>query len=813
MRLLAALTMAAALPVAAQAPVDTSAKLPPPAPETAPAPGAARPPAKLKVRLSWGHRTPGSAAFYVKLVPNGVEISGESGISLEPGEGLREGAWHSRAGAGDVDVVDFTLACPDQPVRTIQNLHIIWADLIAHADPDTARRLTLDPAFRKDPRQLTIQMNREGTRGFTVTVDQLLQNRTFWVPALDVFLAVGDPPPSFSSVQGELAPSRGKRILEEIRTQHEANYDEYASLWEDMGNPSYIHPNQPAPGHIICLAWDSSIHKFGIDRGSGVRNDYGNPDHFRFWFDFGDLSQGILRSWRSQQLQDGLPVVTTMLERDGIQYSVEQFAYPLDGPPKERNGEAPLVLLERVTMSDFLGKPRQVSVTLNHLRGLPRWTDTDIVAERRGGAFLFQEASRRNVLFSIEGTDAEPSWSGVADYQHEMKRVNATLFVDLPANGSRQFIIKLPSPVVPQEQAAKLLAIDYDTARRATLDFWSGWIARGAQFRVPEKMVNDLYRANLWHALRLPRRHGGSAAKQIDLPYSNFAYSQTGTPWPVNQAAYVDYMIYDLRGYSSVAAEELAAMFHNNQETGGHVNGFANWLVYTPGMLYAVAQHYLLSGDRASLDRLLPASLKALDWCLEEVRQSAARTGHTRGLVFGPLNDGTGNGIWAFNQAYMYAGLDLFGRVLREIRHPRAGECLDAARSLRDAIDTGFHAASMRSPLVQLRDHTWIPYVPSEALTYGRILDQWYPADVDTGALHLVRLKAVSAVGELADSLLQDHEDNLFFKGWGMANEPVYNQQATAYLLRDEPQAAIRSFYSFMASAFSQSALEPVEHR
>jgi hypothetical protein len=112
-----------------------------------------------------------------------------------------------------------------------------------------------------------------------------------------------------------------------------------------------------------------------------------------------------------------------------------------------------------------------------------------------------------------------------------------------------------------------------------------------------------------------------------------------------------------------------------------------------------------------------------------------------------------------------------------------------------------------------LRDHTWIPYVPSEALTYGRILDQWYPADVDTGALHLVRLKAVSAVGELADSLLQDHEDNLFFKGWGMANEPVYNQQATAYLLRDEPQAAIRSFYSFMASAFSQSALEPVEHR
>ena len=50
--------------------------------------------------------------------------------------------------------------------------------------------------------------------------------------------------------------------------------------------------------------------------------------------------------------------------------------------------------------------------------------------------------------------------------------------------------------------------------------------------------------------------------------------------------------------------------------------------------------------------------------------------------------------------------------------------------------------------------------------------------------------------------MLNDHEDNLFYRGWGMANEPVYNQQATAYLLRDEVKPAIRSFYSEMACAF-----------
>jgi hypothetical protein len=46
-----------------------------------------------------------------------------------------------------------------------------------------------------------------------------------------------------------------------------------------------------------------------------------------------------------------------------------------------------------------------------------------------------------------------------------------------------------------------------------------------------------------------------------------------------------------------------------------------------------------------------------------------------------------------------------------------------------------------------------------------------------------------------------------------MANEPIYNQQATAYLLRDDPSAVVRAFYSYAASAFSHSVLEPVEHR
>jgi hypothetical protein len=84
---------------------------------------------------------------------------------------------------------------------------------------------------------------------------------------------------------------------------------------------------------------------------------------------------------------------------------------------------------------------------------------------------------------------------------------------------------------------------------------------------------------------------------------------------------------------------------------------------------------------------------------------------------------------------------------------------------------------------------------------------------VDTGAVHLLRLGALPFDTPLADALLNDHEDNLFFQGRGIANEPIFNPHATAYLLRDEAEAAIRVFYSLLASGFSHSVLEPVEHR
>jgi hypothetical protein len=461
----------------------------------------------------------------------------------------------------------------------------------------------------------------------------------------------------------------------------------------------------------------------------------------------------------------------------------------------------------------------------NHWRKRPEGQAVlPLVEQSSDDGWTMQDPTTGRIVLAIEGVEQADVQVVPVDRASALWQVNPETMesgacfgvmwpVRLAASASKSFVVKLPSPAVKAADRSQLLALDDDVARQNTRDFWLGWLHRGAQFRVPEKIVNDLYRANLWHALRLPRRYGGPQSDvTIDLPYSNFAYDQRGTPWPVNQAVYVDSMIYDLRGYHDLSVEELATIYRTNQQPDGRVAGFANWGVYTPSMVYASAQNFLLSQDQAALERLLPPTLKGLDWCLQQIR-SAGQSSARPGLVVAPLNDLTGDGVWAFNQAYLYAALDTLGQALQRYGHPRAQECLDAVDDFRQSVERAFADATIASPLVQLRDHSWSPYVPCEATTPGRRFDQWYPTDVDTGAAHLLRLRALPPRGWLADCLLNDHEDNLFLHGWGMANEPVYNQQATAYLLRDDTLPVIRAFYSYMACAFSHFALEPVEHR
>lgn len=205
--------------------------------------------------------------------------------------------------------------------------------------------------------------------------------------------------------------------------------------------------------------------------------------------------------------------------------------------------------------------------------------------------------------------------------------------------------------------------------------------------------------------------------------------------------------------------------------------------------------------------------MKTLDWCLNQIGK--ANVGERKaGLIVGPLNDLTKEEReWAFTQAYFVAGLELFGKALLKYGDHRAEKVLVMASKMKKNVVREFARSSVKSPIVQLEDGIWINYVPTDAMTPRRMMEQWYPTDVDCGPLHLSRLGVLEPYSWLTTAMLNDHEDNLFINNLGAANEPVYVQQGNTYLLRDDPKSAIRSFYSLMACGFSHEQLTSLEHR
>lgn len=769
---------------------------------------------ETQILLSFGCRAPRDSVRSVQFAGRNALIETIRGERLESGD---RAAVLSRlkAGGGDRDdlVVTVSWDDPQRPKRAPQE---IWEYFFRHTDPGAAARVGSDPALVPDAPVITVRTAPDGTRGFSFALSRLMEQKALWLPDHDVFITLADAPVDF---EGHIRSLTGERVLSRVAREPEATLSGFTARWEDMGNPLVWNPDwsttwREVRGHIVGLSPSyGSLYKFGIDRYGNIRPDFASPYQFRL-----DILQAD-SAWESQEIVDGLPVMRTVLRRGGQSCAIDQFAmtWP-EEPAGPREINAPNLLLSRMT---FTGQSGPVALGLRFTVDeaapelvLNRHEDRWYIAEKNSGRLCLEIGAPEGLAVTLKKT--------ARDEANKTSLLEVECAGTFPREAARELVIKLASPPVPADRIGALARIDYETARKGVADYWTGWLARGAYFQVPEPEINELFKASLWHALRLPRiRTDRDGREVMDLPYTNFAYGQLGIEWPVNQTVYVDYMLYGLRGYADLAERELAATFDINLQRTirlpgqaiGRVGGFADWLVYTPSTLYTIGQCYLLSHDRAFMERLLPDALLALDWCLSEVRK-ARNADHAPGLVHGPLNDlSHEESVWAFSQAYFSAAFETFGEALRDFGHPRAEECLAASSRMKNDIAGAFGRASVEAPVVQLADGTWINYVPSDALTPRRLLETWYPTDVDTGPLHLARLGAVDPAGPLATWMLHDHEDNLFFRNWGAANEPVYNQQAMVYLMRDEPEAAIRAFYSMTACAFSRGQLEPVEHR
>ena len=413
---------------------------------------------KLNVRISFGHRAPEKATITPRLLAGspGLEVVAVTKPLI--------------VGAGAVDSLTAEVSWP-KPSKPPLKPHSIWQHLLDHGTPGQVARLKDDPGLQPGAPVLTVLIAADGTRGFSIGLEQLARHKAMWLPEHDVFVTLTEEPMEFAT---HLASLKGERVLDRVKREPEATLAEWTNKWADFGNPIRPHHGQETSwlgtkGHLTgFIARHGSLYKFGVDRWASVRPDLASPHKFRF----DPLWPGS--QWTGQRIVDGLPVLVTTLERNGQRCEIEQFAAPLRDAPPAKRGEVASVFLTKVRVSGTTGPVsfgfRLATETTNRHPELREVAGRSCIVDRETGAVWLMVEPGPNLTLKPRAP--------IADERNP--RIEFDCVGQLAAGESCEVVFKLASPLVSADAATQLAALSFTESRLATVRYWEAWLAQGA---------------------------------------------------------------------------------------------------------------------------------------------------------------------------------------------------------------------------------------------------------------------------------------------------------------------------------------------
>jgi hypothetical protein len=543
----------------------------------------------------------------------------------------------------------------------------------------------------------------------------------------------------------------------------------------------------------------------------------------RLDYDFGLPDGEPAKRWIEDEC---LPMMNTEWDRDGIHYTQTAFVTRLDpgslGFPDMQADDTAVLIVKvhgRNTASEY---------RLAHATVSLRADGEPVPLVMRDGLLLARHGSEELLRAAVE---VQGSVQGIPDDGRVRFAGN------MPPGTDGSMVLRIPFITLDQPaEIERLRNLEYDAEFRRVKKFWQARADASTQITTPIPELNRFYRADVSHLLINCGREVG--ADRLAARVGGFSYGVFG-----NESCM---MITDLdrRGLHAEAARCLEMFLHyqgtvklpgdyetqdgifngaNGWEQGGY-NQHHGWI------LWAMAEHYRYTGDKAWLERNAPKLLKAAHWISHERARTKQLTG-LRAIEYGLLPPGSLEDIgdwrcWQSNNTFSWWGLDALARVLADVGHPEAKALQAEADAYRRDILASFKEASVRSPLVPLRDGTWIPQIPAEVHRRGRTFG-WITVTLE-GPIYLLRTGLMAPDDPMAVSILQDYEDNLYlsdrygysweehgaqwFSRGGISMQPNLLCSPHPYLLRDEIKHFLRAYFNAFASCYYPDTQMMCEH-
>ncbi len=392
-----------------------------------------------------------------------------------------------------------------------------------------------------------------------------------------------------------------------------------------------------------------------------------------------------------------------------------------------------------------------------------------------------------------------------------------------PQGGAVDLVI--PSIAVDNGLLRDAAARGFDETFARAKAFWESRLAAGATIDTPSRIVNDVYKTLLPRTLVCADldADGDYALKTSPVIYD--------TVWLSITALGIEGLA--RRGHFEEAKRYLDTVFNWQKAQDKTVAGqetpkgrFAPpekypappWVNFHGWTQWAAARYFLYSDDRAWLEEKLPQLIRSMDWVASQRQLTKVQNEDgTKPVNFGWLPGGqvtdNSRGTSAFSDAPNWAGLLELTRVLERIGHPRAAEFRAETEDYRACIVRGLRLAARERDPVRLNDGTFVPYVPGYLESSGHEESMWYAAVVDAALEGILDLGVLPRGEPMEDWLLNHLEDNLFVFAPNLADEAFYAGHAFTYIRRDQPDHAIYTLFSLLASHMSRQTLTTFEHR
>lgn len=326
----------------------------------------------------------------------------------------------------------------------------------------------------------------------------------------------------------------------------------------------------------VGVDWDATL-----NRGGYGYKDHRQPCHIGphdiLFFKVGDPPRKIrdvVRDATSRQLHDGLPVLTTHVDVDGIAYEFECFAHS-----EQMSAEKDMAVLLRMTATN----PGKTTKTFR--------------------AEMWAAPAKKKHIRSFAGT--------MAGGQSRTRFLHI-----LYVNGRKPRLKELPKGdaepfFAPYDITVSVTSVRervFATAKAECLEFWETFIAQGMTVHTPEKRINDAYRAWQCYAPMNCRKVNFNGKSVICEPHEGSGFY--GAPFGIQACNYVQSLL--LTGHFARAKKYIQGFLHYLDKDGLFIQNFGG--CDHGCLLVCLGSYYLQSDDLAGFRRFLPKIRKAIGW-------------------------------------------------------------------------------------------------------------------------------------------------------------------------------------------------------